>query len=264
MGHVKKVETLQTIPTPNPSPEEEGGLIEFVSETGSTNADLAARLSAGELIAEGTWLVADRQTAGRGRRGREWFDGAGNFMGSTVAHLGAGSPGAATLALVAGLALHEAVSPMLPPPQRAVLKWPNDVLIGRAKLAGILLERIGDAVVIGIGVNLAAAPELPDRATIAMTEFGPAPDRDSFSASLAEIFNAELTRWRTYGLVPLISRWLAAGHPPGTQLQVGEPGEEPLAGTFAGLTEQGALQLRLADGTVRAIHAGEVRLSQGM
>ena len=67
----------------------------------------------------------------------------------------------------------------IPPPHRAMLKWPNDVLIGGAKLAGILLERVGDAVVIGIGVNLAAAPDLPDRATIALSAFGPAPDRDA-------------------------------------------------------------------------------------
>jgi BirA family transcriptional regulator, biotin operon repressor / biotin---[acetyl-CoA-carboxylase] ligase len=238
-------------------------LIEIVPATGSTNADLAARLTAGERIAEGTWLVADSQTSGRGRRGRDWFDGAGNFMGSTIVHLGSGSPEAGTLALVAGLALHEVISQLLPPPQRALLKWPNDLLIGAAKLAGILLERVSDSVVVGIGVNLAAAPQLPDRKTIAMTAFGPSPDRDAFAAALAQSFDAELARWRTYGLAPLVSRWSAAGHPPGTPLHVGEPGEVPLVGTFAGLTEQGALQLRLADGSVRAIHAGEVRLSQG-
>lgn len=236
-------------------------MIETVDITGSTNADLAALLAAGKQIAEGWWLIADRQSAGRGRQGREWFDGAGNFMGSTVVHIGPGDPSPGTLALVVGLAVHEAVTNRLSPPQRAVLKWPNDVMIGSAKLAGILLERVRDAVIIGIGVNLAAAPELPDRATIALTAFGPAPDRDQFAIDLARYFTAELERWRSYGLGPVIARWLAAGHPVGTALEVGEPDEQKLAGTFAGLSEDGALQLRLADGTCHVIHAGEVRLA---
>lgn len=230
-------------------------------ETGSTNADLSARLTAGERIAEGYWLIADRQTTGRGRLAREWFDGVGNFMGSTVVHLHTADPPPGTLALQAGLALHEIISVRLQPPRRALLKWPNDVMIGAAKLAGILLERVGESVVIGIGVNLAAAPAVADRETIALSQFGPAPDRDSFAAELARQFALELERWRSYGLGPILTRWCAAAHPLGTALSVGEPGEVPLQGSFAGLTDDGALQLRLADGSTRAIHAGEVRLT---
>ena len=136
-------------------------MIETVRETGSTNADLAARIAHSGYVAEGAWLLADRQTAGRGRLGRSWSDGAGNFMGSTVVHLRHGDPSPDTLALVAGLAVYEAVVSRAGP--ETMLKWPNDVLVDGAKLAGILLERIGDAVVIGIGVNLAAAPRFDDR-----------------------------------------------------------------------------------------------------
>lgn len=236
-------------------------MIEVVSETGSTNADLAARIASGERITEGTWLVADRQRAGKGRQGRTWFDGAGNFMGSTVVHIGAGDPPAGTLALVVALAVAEAVAPHIPPPLRPVLKWPNDVMIGAAKLSGVLLEMVGSTVIVGIGVNLAAAPDLPDRETIALARFGAAPDRDLFAAYLARHVDAELARWRTYGLAPIIARWLALAHPAGTPLEVGESGEEPLKGHFAGLADDGALQLRLADGTTRTIHAGEVRLA---
>ncbi len=236
-------------------------MIERVTETGSTNADLAVRLAAGERVTEGDWLVADRQNAGKGRQGREWFDGAGNFMGSTVVHLGPGMPHAGSLALIAGLALHEAVSPLLPPPHRAELKWPNDVMIGSAKLAGILLERTGDAVIVGIGVNLAATPPVPDRTVIALAELTVPPSRDGFAAILAEHFARELDRWRSYGLAPLLSRWQAAAHPPGTALRVGDPGGNVLDGAFAGLADDGALQLRLPDGTTQTIHAGDVRLA---
>lgn len=236
-------------------------MIRTVPETGSTNADLAAQLSAGEFLREGDWLIADRQTAGRGRQNRAWFDGAGNFMGSTLVRLGPGDPAPGTLALIAGLAVHEAIAPLIPPPQRAVLKWPNDLMIGPAKICGILLERVGEAVIVGIGVNLAAAPQLADRATVALSAFGPAPDRDMFAASLAKAFEQEVERWRTVGTAPLVRRWLLAAHPEGTPLLVGEPGSVALAGTFTGLTEDGALQLRLPDGTTQVIHAGEVRLA---
>jgi BirA family biotin operon repressor/biotin-[acetyl-CoA-carboxylase] ligase len=112
-------------------------------------------------------------------------------------------------------------------------------------------------VVVGIGVNLRSAPDLPDRETAALD----APDRDAFAADLARQFDLELDRWRSFGVAPIVARWLAAAHPPGTPLSVGEPGEAPLIGTFAGLTDEGALKLRLADGVTRVIHAGEVRLA---
>lgn len=238
-------------------------MIQTVPETGSTNTDLAVRLSRGEVVLEGEWLIADRQTAGKGRQGRTWFDGFGNFMGSTVVRMGPGDPPAPSLALLSGLALHEVVAPLVPPPSAALLKWPNDLMIGAAKLAGILLERVGDTVIVGIGVNLAQAPLVEGRETVALTSFGPAPDRDHFAESLARQFSLELERWRSFGLELLVGRWKAAAHPVGTPLVVGEPGDTPLKGGFAGLTADGALQLRLADGTTRVIHAGEVRLADG-
>lgn len=238
-------------------------MIQTVPETGSTNTDLAVRLSRGEVVLEGEWLVADRQTAGKGRQGQTWFDGFGNFMGSTVVRVGPGDPPAPNLALLSGLALHEVVAPLVPPPATALLKWPNDLMIGAAKLAGILLERVGNTVIVGIGVNLAQAPVVEGRETVALASFGPAPDRDHFAESLARQFTLELERWRSFGLDLLVRRWLAAAHPVGTPLAVGEPGETPLNGHFAGLTADGALQLRLADGTTRVIHAGEVRLADG-
>lgn len=236
-------------------------MIEVVPEAGSTNAELALRLRRGETAAEGHWLVADRQTAGRGRQGRIWFDGLGNFMGSTVVHARAGDPPLHTLALVAGLALHRAACRHVDEAAGLFLKWPNDLMAGEAKLAGILLERADDAVVVGIGVNLVAAPEVEGRETAALAQFGPVVGRDGFAADLAEAFAAELNLWRSAGLDEVAARWRSAAHPVGTPLAVGEPGEPALRGTFAGLDGQGALILALADGTRKVINAGEVRLA---
>jgi len=236
-------------------------MIEFVAETGSTSADLAARLRGGEVVPEGSWLVADRQIAGRGRQGRSWLDGDGNFMGSTVVHIRSGDPDPATLALLSGLAVHQTVSQVLALEAAPKLKWPNDVMIGDAKLSGILLERVGDAVVVGIGVNLASAPTLADRTSVALGEFGPAPARDRFAADLARQFDVELERWRSFGIEAVIRRWLAAGHPPGTPLRTSGAGGEAVDGTFAGLTADGALQLRLTDGRTHIVNAGEVNFA---
>jgi biotin-(acetyl-CoA carboxylase) ligase len=78
----------------------------------------------------------------------------------------------------------------------ALLKWPNDVLIGPGKVAGILLEAVAGCVIVGVGVNLASAPQLADRATVALSDFGPAPDRDGFALALSSRFAEELNHWR--------------------------------------------------------------------
>lgn len=235
-------------------------MIEFVAETGSTNADLLARLAASEPLQEGDWLVAGRQIGGRGRQGREWFDGAGNFMGSTVVRPAAGDPPPHTLALMSGLAVYEAVLPHCPDPSVLKLKWPNDVLLGGAKLAGILLESSQAAVIVGIGVNLRAAPDLPDRATIALSDITAAPSPDDFAAALAKSFDLELERWRNHGLDLLLRRWQAAAHSNGTGLSVHDASGEKLTGVFAGLDGSGSLLLRDADGKTHKVHAGDVTL----
>ena len=236
-------------------------MIRTVAETGATNADLAAAIRSGERVAEGDWLVADRQTAGRGRQGRQWVDSTGNFMGSTVVRPGPHDPPATTLALMAGVALYEAVAPLLADPSALALKWPNDLLFGRAKVAGILLEREGEAVIVGIGVNLAASPQVEGRETIALSALGPVPARDDFAAALARAFDRELERWRAVGIEPLLRRWRAIAHREGTPLSVHEADGSTVAGTYCGLSPDGSLLLRLEDGTTRPIHAGDVSLA---
>lgn len=240
-------------------------MIEIVAETGSTNADLAerisGRLSDGEYLSEGRWLVADRQNAGRGRLGRVWDDGnanggLGNFMGSTVVRVGAGDPSPASLALLTGLAVHGALARFVA--SGLMLKWPNDVLLHDVKVAGILLEMVRGVVIVGIGVNLVHAPEVPGRRTASLGDL--APTRDIFAEALAASFDTELQRWRSVGLAPLLRRWQSAAHPQGTPLRVLPPGEDAVEGAFAGLAEDGNLRLALLDGSIRTIHAGDVLL----
>ena len=231
-------------------------MIRLIAETGSTNADL---LALGGDAREGDWLVARRQSAGRGRAGRQWEDGAGNFMGSTAVALRPDDPPAQTLSLVAGLAAWEAVRAVardLP----LMLKWPNDLLVDGAKLAGILLERAGEVVVIGIGVNLARAPQVLDRATTALIDHGVPPGVEDFAELLADRFAAHLAAWRSGDWPRQRDLWLARGHREGSTIEVRERDGSRIAGTFAGLGADGAALLRLADGSSRPIHAGDVEL----
>lgn len=222
--------------------------IRSVAETGSTNADLLEFARAG--AAEGLWLRAERQTGGRGRQGREWASPPGNLYASTLVRLRPGDPPAHTLALAAGVALHDAVS-------LGLLKWPNDLLIEGAKVSGILLERTEDAVVIGFGVNLAHAPALLDRPTTCLAHNGIVTTPDAFLRRLAASLAARLAEWRgTFATIR--ATWLAAAHPQGTPLAVKLPDGTVATGTFAGIDDEGALRLRLAGGAVRVIHAGDV------
>lgn len=231
-------------------------LIRVVAETGSTNADMLALAAAG--ASEGAWLRAERQTAGKGRQGRAWDSPVGNFYGSTLVRLRPTDPPAPTLALVTVVALEEAVRVFLP--TGATIKWPNDLLIDGAKLSGVLLERAGDAVVVGIGVNLTHHPELPDRPATSLAAQGVAVDVAIFAEVLAESFARWLSRWRGEGLEPVRQRWLDRAHPGGTALTARLPDGTAHDGLFDGLTGDGALILRLADGSRHVIHAGDVFL----
>ena len=236
--------------------------IEYIAQTGSTNADMLSRLSRGELVPEGHWLVADRQSAGRGRQGRSWIDAPGNFMGSTVVRLHERDPSPATLSFVAALAVYETVVPMLPTPAALMLKWPNDVLLEEAKFCGLLLECEAGHAVIGIGVNLAAAPSIADRKVKAMAESGPPPARNAFAQALAAQMALEVQRWREFGAGSITNRWKAAAHQPGTPISVHDPGGKRLLGTFDGLEADGALRLRMPDGATHVVHAGDVLLEE--
>ena len=195
------------------------------------------------------------QDAGRGRQGREWVSGAGNFFGSTLVLLGADDPAAPSLSLAAGLALIEAVDVAVPN-QSLMLKWPNDLLLGNAKLAGILLERSGNRVVVGFGINLASAPRLEGRDAAALNG---ALSPQAFAPLLAGSFARLLSLWRWSEPGAFASAWLARAHPVGTHLTVHSGPDEKVSGTFDGIEADGALRLR-REGGVDIIRAGDVEL----
>lgn len=209
---------------------------------------------------EGLWLRAERQTAGKGRMGRAWEGEAGNLFASTLVNLRPADPPPASLAFVAAVAVHEVLTDFTGR-NALMLKWPNDVMAGRAKLCGMLLERVGDAVIIGIGVNVASSPELPDRLTISLRELGiDGCDAGSLLEQIAQSFADWLDRWRSFGIEPILRAWLERAHPPGTPMIVQLPDGERVEGRFDTLDEDGALILRLADGARRAIHAADIFL----
>jgi len=214
-------------------------------------------LLADQGAVEGEWLVALAQDSGKGRQGRQWQSPAGNFFGSTLVALRPGDPPAPALSLAAGLALIEAVEAVAPDAS-LLLKWPNDLMLGGAKLAGILLERSGDRIVVGFGVNLAIAPEIERRATASL---GGAITAQAFAPLLAASFARVLAAWRASDPASFARAWLEHAHPLGTPLEVHLNAEERVAGTFEGIEPDGAMRLRLGDGRIDAVRAGDVTLA---
>jgi BirA family biotin operon repressor/biotin-[acetyl-CoA-carboxylase] ligase len=237
-----------------------GSRFQFFPTIGSTN-DVAARHAAfGDH--EGAVFVADAQTSGRGRRGRTWFSppGAGLYVSTILKPSRSRERERATLltTMAAGVALVEGV-------RRATgltpsLKWPNDLYVGKRKLAGILAEGVGDSVVVGYGINISTASfpsELGDRATSLETELGRAIDRGVvFAETLASLagryddllsarFDAILDAWRT----------LAPGAHGARVAWTTPEGER--SGVTAGIDERGALLVRCGD-SVERIVAGEL------
>ena len=137
------------------------------------------------------------------------------------------------------------------------LKWPNDLMLSGKKLAGILLERGGERVILGFGVNLAAAPELPHR-QLASLDGRIAPE--AFAPLLAGSFSRMLMLWRSSEPSALVRAWEHRAHLPGTKLSVHLNRDEQISGRFAGLEPDGALRLLLEDGSVEIVRAADVFL----
>lgn len=234
----------------------------FYDTLGSTN-DEAKRL-AGAGAAAGTLVWAAEQTAGRGRRGRRWLSPPGNLYASLILRPACSPDRAAQLGFVAALAVGEALGALVPALDAGIsYKWPNDVLVGQRKIAGILLEwecGAGDApafLIVGFGINLVSAPpdaEFP--ATSLAAECAGAPAPAAVLEAFAARFECWMRRWREAGFAPVRTAWRARAIALGEAIRV-RLEAATLHGRFADLDEQGALLLE-TDGQRRRISAGDV------
>ncbi len=207
-------------------------------------------------------ILARRQTEGRGTRGREWVSPPGNLFLSVLLRSPEQARDVGQWSLLAGVALAGALQPVLPGSAELRLKWPNDVLLDGAKLAGILVESGAKAdgtldwLVIGMGVNLLTAPDLPDRRTAALAQVTTPPRPEA----MARLVLDRLSHWRQVrlleGFAPIRAAWLDRAPPLGTPLTL-HSGGRAVGGSFAGLGRDGSLLLATG-GRVHAFAAGEL------
>ena len=223
-----------------------------------STSDLLLRLAAaGEP--EGLAVLALSQTAGRGRDGRGWASPAGNLYLSVLLRPGGPAREAGRYALLGAVALAEALDRFLPDPAALRLKWPNDLLLDGAKVAGMLCESAAtedgrlEWLVIGLGANLAVAPDLPDRPTARL----PSPaEPEAVAIALLHAIEAWRGRLARDGLPPLLDAWMARGPERGARLTL-RAGAGVTTGLYRGLDGDGALLLEV-EGRLRRFASGEV------
>jgi BirA family biotin operon repressor/biotin-[acetyl-CoA-carboxylase] ligase len=236
----------------------------------STNAEALRLANAGEE--GGLWIWAGSQDAGRGRAGRNWTSPRGNLHASLLLRPAVPLATASQLSLLAGIAAHDTVAALAATVRaypRLQLKWPNDVLVDGAKLGGILLESASSpsetapAVVIGIGINLAHAPDDLGRPATCLARLGIAAPAAQAMAALAWSMADWLRQWdRGRKFAEIRKAWLTRAQPPGEMISVRQ-GASLVTGRFLGIDEAGALLLQMDDGQERRITAGEVCFGVG-
>jgi BirA family biotin operon repressor/biotin-[acetyl-CoA-carboxylase] ligase len=229
-------------------------------EIDSTNLEARRRADAGERGP--LWITALWQTAGKGRRGRVWRSGSGNLAATLLLTTSKPPLEAAQITFVAALAVADLASTYAPA-SKVALKWPNDPLLGGRKLSGVLVESGpsdgGLWLAVGIGVNLAEAPTDVERPATALAEHidGPPPGPSEALETLARAFERWRGVWEAAGFAPIAEAWTARAYGLGQPCSARLPGET-VEGVAEGLDFDGALRLRLADGTLRRITAGDV------
>lgn len=240
--------------------------IEAYDELDSTNAEARRRAEAG---AEGpVWITAKTQTAGRGRRGRAWSTTTGNLAATLLLTTDKSPAEAAQLSFVAALAAVELAETCLGP-GAARLKWPNDVMVHGRKAVGILIESGARAdgtiwLAVGIGINLAQAPQDVERPATCFADHmaGPPPQPLDALAVLAARFEHWRRLWADQGFAPIAEGWTGHAHGLGQPCEARLPNQTH-RGIAEGLDPDGALRLRLDDGGVLRITAGDVFFGEG-
>lgn len=230
--------------------------IEQVAEIDSTNEACRLRALAGEPA--GLVVRADRQSAGRGRRGRTWTSPLGNLYASLLLRPRRPLPEAAALGFAAVTALGDIARALLPAAVQVRHKWPNDLLVNGGKAGGILLEAEPGFVVLGVGVNIVSHPAgTPYPATDLRSEGAAAVSAQGLLERFLEAFAPLHDMWEAGGFGALLPAWRARAAGLGERIEV-RLERETLAGIFRDLESDGTLRLALDDGTERRIAAGDV------
>jgi BirA family biotin operon repressor/biotin-[acetyl-CoA-carboxylase] ligase len=253
--------------------------LEKYEELASTSDFCAERAKAGEP--EGLAVFAAQQSAGRGSRGRTWLSPPGNVALSVLLRpetaaaltrhgresghprLSLSSSDSSIIPLLAGVAVADALKTFCPPNITPMLKWPNDILLNGQKCAGLLIDatqsqsRI-DWLVIGIGINVAYAPEVSGRATTCLTAHGAETPALAVAQAVLDHLSAWLDIFDTSGPANIISAWLTRAHPIGTQIEV-KAQDQTATGTFAGLSPTGELLLQV-ENRIETYRTGEILL----
>lgn len=220
----------------------------------STNDEAVRLVAAG--APHGTVVHADQQTVGRGRLSRRWLSPPGNLYVSIILRLDLAAARSAEIGFIAALAVADAIETMLPRQVRATLKWPNDVLVRDGKISGILVEHAGDALILGIGVNVLAAPGGVAYSVSTIVGSGGLATVDGTRTALLAALSNWLDIWERDGFEAIRAAWLARAHPPGTPLRIAI-GDRAIEGRFADLATDGALVLDTNEGRRRCA-AGDV------
>lgn len=224
------------------------------AELDSTNEEARRQAEAG--VAGPLWIMAERQTAGRGRRGRAWHVPPGNLAATLLLRPQASQAVSGQLSFAAALAVADMAVRFAPQADIAV-KWPNDVLADGKKLAGILLEGGRGWLAVGIGINLAGHPEGTEFPATSLAGLGVAPPSPEEALTvLAARFAHWYDLWMQSGFECLRTAWLARAKGVGAPIRARLP-QETRMGVFEGIDASGALLLN-EGGSVRAISAGEV------
>jgi len=236
--------------------------VRLYDSLGSTQDEARRLAQAG--APHGTVVTAREQTTGRGRQGRSWTSPVGNVYLSILLRPELPPTRVAELGFVAALAVADVVDAFLP--SGAMLKWPNDVLVGGAKISGILVEHAEDVAIVGIGVNVLHVPE---GAPYPVTSLEPLTRRvdarrplpqagevDAVRGVLLDAFARQFDAWTTNGFAQIRAEWLRRAHPSGTKLHVSSQ-VGAVEGRFAGIDDGGALLLDTTGG-LRRLLAGDV------
>lgn len=238
--------------------------IHVLDEIDSTNAEARRRAERGDASSQ--WIVARGQSAGRGRRGREWNSDKGNLFATLLTTTAKAPAEAAQITFVAALAVADLLDAFATPGAVSI-KWPNDVMLDGVKSCGILIESGTQAsgalwLAVGIGVNLAHAPEGTERPATSLaahlrSDIAYTPSIHAAATVLAEAFAVWQTRWESLGFQPILDAWTARTRGLDGPCVAGL-GHETVEGTAEGVAPDGALRLRTADGDLRLISAGDV------